>query len=149
MAVLTPVARWGGLWRAGDVVAVLALNAAALVVIGACWYRVAGDETVTAQLAVVNLSVAALVASAVGNGWLLLRGRRWVTRARARLLPGVSVPPEASDPISLPSETVLSAPGLTRYHRPQCPLTADKTMAPIELGECHRAGLRPCEACEP
>ena len=41
----------------------------------------------------------------------------------------------------------VSAPGMTRFHRPACPLAAGKPVRPLRPGEAGGAGLVPCGVC--
>ena len=42
---------------------------------------------------------------------------------------------------------LVTAPGMTRFHRPACPLAAGKPVQPVRPDEADGAGLVPCGVC--
>jgi hypothetical protein len=42
---------------------------------------------------------------------------------------------------------LVTAPGMTRFHRPACPLAAGKPVEAVRPDEAEGAGLVPCGVC--
>lgn len=148
---MTPArARWP--WTDADVLRLCVASAVGLIAIVATWYWISGSANTGTQALWLNIGVAGVVISALGNGVWLLRGRRAVGERRAELvsLQAVETPAElAPDPArsSASSTTTLGlvrAVGMTHVHVEECPLVAGKAVQPAALGEGD-----PCGVCLP
>jgi hypothetical protein len=130
------------------VVRIVVANAVALVLLVAGWYHAAGAGDVRTQLTWLNLSLAGLAVSAVSNGLWLLRGRQVVGLARVAMLP--DVPKRHANTSTLaPPGAVVTSKGMTRFHRPGCPLVAGRSVRDGSATALVERGLSPCEICEP
>jgi hypothetical protein len=122
-------------------------NGAGLVLLALGWYQASGQVTVRGQLTWLNVSLAGLGVGGVANGAWLLRGRQAVGMARSALFQDRdegSPPPDQG-----PDDTPVTGPGMTRFHRAQCPLAAGKVVSSAPRAVHERRGLAPCEVCAP
>ena len=55
---------------------------------------------------------------------------------------------DASPATTQAAGTLVSAPGLTRYHRAECPSVAGLPVSPVDRRSLP-AGLAPCRLCDP
>ena len=131
-------------WRADDVTrAVLGqLVGAALMV--ASWFEASGQVTVRGELTWLNLGLVGLIVCGVSNALWLLQGRRNVGTARVLLLPD----PAAATAAGLCTagsdlRVTVKAPGVTMFHRPDCPLVQGKPTT-ARGARNHRV---PCGVC--
>jgi hypothetical protein len=127
--------------------------------IAASSYEVARATTVRDELAWLNLGVIGLAIAAANNAMWLLRGRERVSFARAVLLPGADAVAATVGFGRRPdghgvehrggAPMFAAAAGRSRYHSPDCPFIAGRTVdaGPRDVHE--RNGLLPCEVCEP
>jgi hypothetical protein len=110
------------------------------------------------ELAWLNLGVAGLAIAAMSNATWLLRGRESVSFGRVALLPGAAAIAELVDPCDLylrlehreqSGATFATGDRLARYHRPDCPFIAGRSVELDGRDVFERNGLLPCEVCEP
>lgn len=137
-------------WSESDVLRLCLTTAVGLVVISLTWYGVSGSADTGRQALWLNVGVAGVVISALGNCIWLLRGRRAVGERRADLIslevPEVVIEPVA-DRASGHAETltiplgIVRAEGMSRVHRPDCPLVVGKPVLPASLGDGDACGV--------
>jgi hypothetical protein len=143
-------------WTSDELTWWVAAQVLASLLVFVAWYQSAGELTARNELAWLNLGIVGLVIAGATNGLLLLRGRRRIGFARIFVLSRVPAP--GSRPARIPSPSSLghlavgslvSGAGMTRYHRPDCLLVADKVVEPVSLATRTECSLQPCELCEP
>jgi hypothetical protein len=140
-----------GPWSDDDVSRVVLTNVAGLALVLAGWYESAGTGSTRTGLAWLCVSLGGLAAAGVANGLWLLRGLRAIGFAGVAVLP----PPKTSAPaIFIPDAKrrglgVVSGAGMSRYHRPGCPLVVGKAVTASDRRALEGSGLSPCGVCEP
>jgi hypothetical protein len=153
-----------GPWSPDHLVWLVVANLGGLAMSITGWWVVSGSGTAHAQLGWLNLCVAGLVVAGGANTWWLARGWRVVCLARQIVFPwppgeaagwattpdyGPLAPPVPRVARPAPTGMVVSGPGMTRYHRPGCVMTAGKEVAATTAAACATAGLAPCQVCRP
>jgi hypothetical protein len=133
-------------WAAGELRALAAVNATAVLLLGAAWERAGTTATLDGQITWLNVGVAALVLSAGAHGATIFVGRRAIGRRRAQLLPD---PVVTTEPIGASSvgETWIWVAGTRRAHRPACPLTQGKVVVAADPDLIREHSLLRCEVC--
>jgi hypothetical protein len=137
-----------GPWAGRDRVVAAAVCAFGFGLLAVSWLGVSGTTTFSRQVAWVNVGGAGLLAVVLGAALWVHRGRRLVGQ---RLGFDVSVrrPERDSGPARLAQagDTFVSGAGMGRYHRPDCPAVAGKSVTSAGA-DAHRAeGRRPCGLC--
>lgn len=144
-----------GPWTVDAVLRVVAINAMAGVACVIAYLMVAERAGVEEQLILVNVAVAALVASGCVNVAWLLRGRRAVglryrelfgrlgTAVDAAPSPGVTTTADAD------VAAFIAGEGLIRYHRPGCALAAGRDWPSGTRVSHEEEGRQPCGVCRP
>ena len=124
-------------------------NSIGLVLIIAGWYQASGEVTVRGQLTWLNVSMVGLGVSGWANGMWLWRGRQVIGLARATMLPLASNRKGPRPTPALPESSLVTGPGMSRFHRPSCPLVAGKDVSGETLAHFERRGLTACDVCQP
>ena len=151
------------LWGAEDLLRWVITCGLGGIVIVVAWYIAAGEATFGQQVGPLDVAVAGLLLSGVGNLAWLLHGRRALGERRRLLLPDVVEPgadvtahavPVSPVPASGHAASVedvfLSGEGMERYHRADCALAAGRTgWTTATRREHEQAGRRPCGVCRP
>ena len=140
-------------WRSADLLRAAALAGAGLAGLALTWYGAAGRADWVDELPWACAGVAATTVAVLGLVSWLVAGLRRVRRLRCDVLPLVqaaaavrpAVRPAAAAPLA--DGGFVTAPGMTRFHRPACPLAAGKPVRPLRPGEAGGAGLVPCGVC--
>jgi hypothetical protein len=150
-------------WAGVQVVGVVTANAVAIAVTIVAWWAASGTGKATEQIAFSSLALVGAVIALASNTWFLARGRQMIRVAQGavmgerRFVPFRSdtVPPapngssgRRSQPVSA-SGHYLTVPGTSRYHRPSCPLVAQKDSDAAPRSVHEEAGRQACEVCEP
>lgn len=144
-------------WRAGETHVVLLAAAVALVLLAVCWFQASGSGEPSDQLPWLNFAAAGVLTYWALAGRTVARARRRVAQRRATAFAALTTPTwggtsggtsdgTSADTADLRDEAVegaalVSAPGMTRAHRPHCPLVAGKPTGPA------RAGAPLCGVC--
>ncbi len=117
--------RWVG------VVGVLAIAALVL-----CWWQASGEGDPSEQLPWLNLGTAAVLGYWILAGRTLARARRRVAERRSAQFAALgSRSWLSSDVPSAPvGDGLVVAEGMTRAHRPECPLVSGKPTSPAPAG---------------
>jgi len=115
------------------------------------WYSVAGKASWDDQVAPLNVGVLSVVLTYGAGISLLLGGRRSVGIRRVALL---GEPPvvAAGAPVvkqAAHSDSLVSGPGLRRFHRADCSMAAGKHFASATRAEHETAGRTGCGVCRP
>jgi hypothetical protein len=137
-----------------------------LVALGICWYGVSGEATLEDQTPWLAGAVLSTIVSATGTVlWLVLgfravRGgqRQVVADARVALgldrivLPrrGVTQPTSAGSAtpsVGDPSPVLVTARGMSRVHRLDCPLVRGKVVREVPVDQMRVGGLSSCGVC--
>ena len=139
-------------WRPGEAIWTSVLNIVGAVVVLIGWLGVSGTARLSHQYGWTSVAVAGLVIAAFGNGLWLLGGRRAVGVRRRRLLAdapegSVEIIPSTATTSPTADDRPVTAPAMTRYHRPGCILVRAKDVHPYEPGRDGAA--RPCGICRP
>ncbi|HKN39694.1 MAG TPA: hypothetical protein VJ456_11350 [Acidimicrobiia bacterium] len=140
-------------WRSADLLRAAALAGAGLAGLALTWSGAAGRADWVDELPWACAGVAATTVAVLGLVSWLVAGLRRVRRLRCDVLPLVqaaaavrpAVRPAAAAPLA--DGGFVTAPGMTRFHRPACPLAAGKPVRPLRPGEAGGAGLVPCGVC--
>lgn len=138
-----------------DVLRVVAINAIAGVACVIACLMAAQRAAVEGQLILVNVAVAALVASGCVNMAWLLRGRRAVGLRYRELFGRLGAEVDATPPPSVTttadadSASLIAGDGLIRYHRPGCALAAGRDWPSATRADHEQAGRQPCGVCRP
>ncbi|HZQ77997.1 MAG TPA: hypothetical protein VFE55_11745 [Acidimicrobiia bacterium] len=121
----------------------------AVAVLFGSWARTSGVDQAKPAIAATGIAVFGLVLVALGAVGSTLTVKRHVQLRKARLfapwLQAADGPAAAPAPAAGP---LVSAPGLTRYHRPDCPSVAGLAVTAVDL-RAMTAGLAPCRLCDP
>lgn len=150
-AAATPPRLWG-FWPA---LIVLAGNAVALLLVAAGWVAVSGARSLPDQQNSINVGMAGVLVAGVANAVWLGTGRRSVRILRGEVLPDPGAGAEAAgreaprNMAVVASADLVTVPGTTRYHRPDCPMARGKTLTSARQADHERAGLMACEVCRP
>jgi hypothetical protein len=99
------------------------------------------------------VALAGVVVATVGDSLWVLRGRRGVTFARLEAVPSLRPPALEAERLAETNghdrALLVSGPRMTHYHRSDCLLMAGKEVHVADRRGHERAGLEPCEVCEP
>jgi hypothetical protein len=150
---------WGGTQVAG----VATANAVAVALTIVAWWAASGTGKATDQVGWSGLALVGAVIAVASDTWFLARGRQMVRMAQGmvmgerRFVPFRSdtVPPASNGNSRRPTQPAaaagqyLAVPGTSRYHRPSCPLVAQKDIDDASRSVHEQAGRRACEVCEP
>jgi hypothetical protein len=134
----------------GDLLGLWASIVAGAVLLLVSWWGASASAEQSRQVFWIDIGVVGVIVAGVGIAAWLLTGRRAIGERRVALLPTRAATPSAAvRPASAGKEELVSAPGLTRYHRAGCPMVVGKaTRTATDAG--HRAaGLEPCGICRP
>jgi hypothetical protein len=137
-------------WTGDEFVRLMVTNALGLVLIAAGAIEATGSGSAKTNLAWLNLSLAGLIVSGVGNGLWLFRGRQAVTSARVMALSlFMAEPTDIAYEHAGETSPLVSGSEMTRYHRAQCALANGRSLH-VASRTAHEAdGLLPCEVCNP
>ena len=121
----------------------------AVAVLFGSWARTSGVDQPTPAIAATGIAVFGLVLVALGAVGSTLTVKRHVQLRKARLFaPWLQTADERETRPAVAAGSLVSAPGLTRYHRADCPAVAGLAVAPIDL-RAMTSGLAPCRLCDP
>jgi hypothetical protein len=147
-----PERLWGTPARAGTFGSAIA--GGALIALG--WVGASGTRVVSDQLPWLVTSIAGLGLAALGEGVWILSGRRTLGRGFVAVLPAptrraadaeVATDGRIEDPDDGALVAVEGRVGL--YHRRACAFVQGKKTSPAPRAAHERAGLTPCEVCQP
>jgi hypothetical protein len=110
------------------------------------WYLATHEDTLDGQVPWASLAVAGFAMAAYADVTWLLQSRFAILQRRARLLPD-DVPLAAASAVD--DSTFVGGPGLGRFHRPSCPLAADRHWPTLDRHDALVAGRLPCGVCKP
>ena len=120
----------------------------AVAVLFGSWARVSGVDQPKPAIAATGVAVFGLVLVALGAVGSTLTVKRHVQLRKARLFSPWLDAADASPATTQAAGTLVSAPGLTRYHRAECPSVAGLPVSPVDRRSLP-AGLAPCRLCDP
>ena len=142
-------------WRRTDRKVILITTAVGLALVAVSWLGAADASQLDTQVRWLNLGVAGVILLGAGNALRLLRGRRAAGRLRRTVLGS----PELARRLVARSERIdrtaaevampVAVTGMTRYHRPDCPLVADRPVRAARVSTQVKQGRRPCGVCRP
>ena len=89
-----------------------------------------------------------LVLVALGAVGSTLTVKRHVQLRKARIFSPWLDAAEAPAGPPVPAGSLVTAPGLTRYHRAECPSVAGLALRPADVRDIS-GGLAPCRLCDP
>lgn len=155
-------------WEPSDFVRLSVALAASGLGLVVCWYLMSGKANWHDQIPWFAGAAFSLLIMGVGVARWLLAGIREVHAAlyevteavcveRLGLQPrAIGMPLDEQDAVSDASSTRsttasawVTGTGMTRIHRPDCPMVAGKDVWPIENADAVQAGLTACGVCAP
>lgn len=137
-------------WATPDLVRLIAFVAAGAVGCAVAWTGASAHAELRDQTGWIALGVAAFGLAVVGQSLWLRSGRRAVAAHAARVLgQAAALGPAGSGPAPVMAATVqvVSADGLRRFHRADCPIAAGRGWSPLPRRTHEAAGRTPCGIC--
>lgn len=133
-------------------------NLAGVAVVLTGYVGVSGGSELSTQFGWLSVAVLGFVGAGVADGLWLMAGRRAVGIRLNELLrtypPILDVPgqreadsPSVARAAVMPSDSLVTAASMTRYHRTDCLLVRDKELSTLHRETAESGGLRPCEIC--
>lgn len=146
-------------WAAADATRLVLANlsGAAVVLIG--YVGVSGASRLSTQFGWLSVAVLGFLVAGVTDGLWLMAGRRAIgTRLNGLLIaypPILPIPDQreagdtgpAARTAQRPSDSLVTAASMTRYHRADCLLVRGKELSTVQRDTAESAGLRRCEVC--
>lgn len=131
-----------GPWLKRDRTIVLGGCLLGLVGLGVCSWQGSGSVDLSEQMNWLLLGILCVSLSSVCLAYWLLSGLRAVRVEVARVFG--TVKPNLPSAEAVTGTGFVTVAGMVRYHRPECPLVAGKTVRQVSPDA---EGLRPCGAC--
>jgi len=120
----------------------------AVAVLFGSWAKASGVDEPKPAIAAVAVAVFGLLLVALGAVGSTLTVKRHVQLRKARLFSPWLAPAEKAAAVTpVAPGTLVVAPGLTRYHRAECPSVAGLAVRAVERGGIP-GGLAPCHLCD-
>jgi len=119
----------------------------AVAVLFGSWARAANVDQPKPAIAAVGVAVFGLVLVALGAVGSTLTVKRHVQLRKGRLFTPFLAPEEPMAVAPVAAGTLVVAPGLTRYHRAECPSVARLAVQPLDRRSIP-GGLEPCHLCD-
>lgn len=120
----------------------------AVAVLFGSWARASGVEDPKPAIAAVAVAIFGLLLVALGAVGSTLTVKRHVQLRKARLFSSWLAPEEKATVVTpIAGGSLVVSPGLTRYHRAQCPSVAGLPVRPLERRNIP-SGLAPCHLCD-
>ena len=135
-----------GPWRKRDRTIVVGGCALGLIGLGICSWGGSGEVDLSDQLHWLVGGICCVALSAVCLAYWLLSGLRTVRLEMARVFATVT-PNRGPAAASIGGTALVTVAGMVRYHRPECPLVAGKTVRELDAATIAAEGLRECGAC--
>jgi hypothetical protein len=140
-------------WRTGELVRVGVVCAAGLIGVAVAWYGASAQADWPDTLPWASLGAAAVTVAMLGLvAWLMAALRR-VRRLRREVMPwleaAVSTPGITATVRTARGADFVTVGGMTRFHRPGCPLVAGKPVRPLTIEDARISALGPCGVCGP
>lgn len=153
-------------WEPRDFVQLSVALSVSGLALAVCWYVISGKANWHDQIPWMAGAAFSLVISGFGVARWLLAGMREVHAAcyevteaicvqRLGMLPSAQradfdeedAVVNAQNTVSTSATVWFTGDGMTRIHRPDCPMVAGKAVAPIERADAEQAGLTDCGVC--
>src|SRR2546423_11688344 len=135
-------------WGMGDLLAVYATTFVGLLLVFVAWFGTSASVRLNNQVHGTNVGVAGVIVLGAGNLLWLLRGKRATGELRRLVL--ALVPVDDDGPIEVPqADRLVAGPDMTRFHRADCPLVAEKHVRAAGREAHVRAGRAACGVCLP
>jgi hypothetical protein len=141
-------------WQTRDLVRSLWVTTIGAVGIFLCWYGAGGEEHWSDQLPWLVGGIAGTVLGLLGMvGWLLsgfrtLHAEEWAARRELQAVLDTSVA-GAAHAEQLTDAVFVTGPGVSHYHRPDCPLVRGKPVTPLGSEAIHGPVRTRCGVCSP
>jgi hypothetical protein len=119
----------------------------AVAVLFGSWAKASGVDQPKPAIAAVAVAIFGLLLVALGAVGSTLTVKRHVQLRKARLFSPWLAPEEAAPVTPVAAGTLVVSPGLTRYHRAECPSVAGLAVRPLERRNIP-SGLAPCHLCD-
>lgn len=142
-------------WRRTDRTVVLVTTGVGVAIVAVSWLGAADASHLDTQVRWLNLGVVGVILLGAGNARWLLRGRLAAGRLRRTVLGSPELAgrlvarSERRDRSAAELAMPVAAKGMTRYHRPDCPLVADRAVRAARVSTQVKQGRRPCGVCRP
>jgi hypothetical protein len=142
-------------WRRTDRVGFLVTTAIGVVLVAVSWFGASDATSLGTQVRWVNAGVVGVIVLGAGTALWILAGRRAAGRLRRTIIASpelarrLAAPSERTDRKAAGVDAPVAVKGLTRYHRPECPLVADRPVVAASPRAHGRQGRRPCGVCLP
>jgi hypothetical protein len=135
-------------WTVSHVATLYAAWVVGAVLMGVAWLGVSDSVRVPTQVRWTDVGIAGLLVTAAGKEAWLIAGRRAIGAMRRAVLAASALPSPRRGTVPAPvGRDLVTASGMTRYHRADCIFAAGKRVTVVRRGAVRRRGLRPCEAC--
>ncbi len=137
-------------WATPDLVRLIAFVAAGAGGCAVAWTGASAHAELRDQTGWIALGVVAFGVAVAGQSRWLRQGRRAVAAHATRVLgEAAALVPDQSGPapVMAATEQVVSADGLRRFHRPDCPIAAGRGWSPLPRRTHEAAGRIPCGIC--
>jgi hypothetical protein len=120
----------------------------AVAVLFGSWTRASGVDDPKPAIAAVAVAVFGLLLVALGAVGSTLTVKRHVQLRKARLFsPWLAAEEKATVTTPVATGALVVSPGLTRYHRAECPSVAGLPVRPLQRRNVP-SGLAPCHLCD-
>lgn len=141
-------------WRRIDRFGLFATTAVGVVMVATSAFGAAKATAIGTQVGWVNTAVIGVIALGAGNSLWLLKGRRAAGQLRRTVINSAGLARRLAASQRVDRRAVgVAAPvagkTMTRYHRPDCPLVANKPVSSGSVKTHGRRGRRPCGVCLP
>lgn len=131
-----------GPWRKSDRTIVLGGCVIGLAGLAICSWQGSGEVDLSSQMNWLLVGIGCVSLSSVCLAYWLLSGLRAVRIEVAKVFG--TIKPDIPAPDAVTGTGFVTVTGMVRYHRPECPLVAGKTVRQVS-GDAE--GLKPCGAC--
>lgn len=139
-------------WRTADLLGSAVITGAGLTGVVGAWYGGSDQADWPDALPWVSLGSVAITVAMLGLVAWLVSGFRRVRRLRREVLPALHAyagtrGAAAAGAQASGSAGFVTAAGMTRFHRPGCPLVAGKPVRPLPVNTPEGSALVPCGVC--
>jgi hypothetical protein len=141
----------GSPWTVADISRLLTRIGLGLAAVVIGWVVISGTTVWRTQVIWTAVATGGVAIASTGAGLWLIAGFGTVARERRAVIELLrqtrTAAPAAQ--LDLADDTVVTAPSMTRFHRPDCPLVKGKSVSAATYAAVARRNLQPCGMCQP